>query len=68
MTLYKGFVVTRSRLSHQWIATPTQENYHSERLRAATREQLKQLIDAAIADRPRDPWQLPQVGDRATAA
>lgn len=60
MLQYRNYTVTQSRTTGEWIATPTQQNRNTDRLRAATKRHLKEQIDDA-SPQWANPWDLPKV-------
>jgi hypothetical protein len=65
---YKGYIVTQSILDRAWYADPILALTTERRLKAATAQELKALIDDATAAQRLDPWELPAVGQGSIAA
>jgi hypothetical protein len=67
-TTYRGYTVTQSMIDRAWYADPILSLTTERRLKAATAQEIKALIDQATADHQLDPWELPAVGQGAIAA
>jgi hypothetical protein len=67
-TTYRGYTVTQSILDRTWYADPILALTTERRLKAATAQELKALIDSATETERLDPWELPSFGRGSIAA
>jgi hypothetical protein len=65
--IYKGYEVRKNMFSKRWYAYPACDLTTENKLEADSAQQLAQLIDRAVANKP-NPWELPSVTGQLQAA